>query len=53
MDEEYDRLGVVSHESEIGNWELRDERKHKFKDSPLGRIPEEWEVVKLGRLKFI
>lgn len=43
-----DELGVVSHESEIGNWELRDERKHKFKDSPLGRIPEEWEVVKLG-----
>ncbi len=27
---------------------MRDERKHKFKDSPLGRIPEEWEVVKLG-----
>lgn len=42
-----DRLGVVSHESEIGNWELRDERKHKFKDSPLGKIPEEWEVVSL------
>jgi len=27
--------------------ELRNERKHKFKDSPLGRIPEEWEVVRL------
>jgi type I restriction enzyme S subunit len=40
-------LGVGSHESEIGNWELRDERKHKFKDSPLGKIPEEWEVVSL------
>jgi type I restriction enzyme S subunit len=43
-----DELGVVNHESEIGNWELRDEKKHKFKDSPLGRIPEEWEVVRLG-----
>jgi type I restriction enzyme S subunit len=42
-----DELGVGSHESEIGNWELRDERKHKFKDSPLGKIPEEWEVVSL------
>ena len=48
-----DRLEVVSHESEIGNWELRDERKHKFKDSPLGRIPEEWEVVSLGEVAFI
>jgi len=43
-----DELGVGSHESEIGNWELRDERKHKFKDSLLGKIPEEWEVVSLG-----
>ena len=43
-------LGVGSHESEIGNWELRDERKHKFKDSPLGKIPEEWEVVSLGEV---
>jgi type I restriction enzyme S subunit len=24
---------------------LRDEKKHGFKDSPLGRIPEEWMVV--------
>ena len=48
-----DELGVGSHESEIGNWELRDERKHKFKDSPLGKIPEEWEVVSLGEVAFI
>ena len=26
---------------------LRSERTHKFKDSPLGRIPEEWEIVKI------
>jgi len=45
-----DELGVGSHESEIGNWELRDERKHKFKDSLLGKIPEEWEVVRLGEV---
>ena len=35
---ESDELGVRS-------YELRDEKKHRFKDSPLGRIPEEWEVV--------
>ncbi|HDJ30414.1 MAG TPA: restriction endonuclease subunit S, partial [bacterium] len=35
---ESDELGVMS-------YELRDEKKHRFKDSPLGRIPEEWEVV--------
>ena len=28
--------------------EIRSEKTHKFKDSPLGRIPEEWEVVELG-----
>ncbi len=37
---------------EKGN--IRSEKTHKFKDSPLGRIPEEWEVVKLGEvLKFL
>jgi type I restriction enzyme S subunit len=30
------------------NWHIRNEKTHKFKDSPLGRIPEEWEVVRLG-----
>jgi len=34
---ESDELGVMS-------YELRDEKKHRFKDSPLGRIPEEWKV---------
>ena len=27
---------------------LRSEQTHKFKDSPLGRVPEEWEVVELS-----
>jgi restriction endonuclease S subunit len=37
---------------EKGN--IRSEKTHKFKDSPLGRIPEEWEVVRLGEiLKFL
>ena len=27
--------------------QIRNEDTHKFKDSPLGRIPEEWEVVRL------
>jgi type I restriction enzyme S subunit len=31
---------------EQGN--IRAEETHKFKDSPLGRIPVEWDVVKLG-----
>ncbi len=31
---------------EHGN--LRSEETHKFKDSPLGRIPVEWEVRKIG-----
>ena len=31
---------------EYGN--LRSEQTHKFKDSPLGRIPVEWEVKSLG-----
>ena len=33
---------------EHGN--LRSEQTHKFKDSPLGRIPVEWEVKRLGSL---
>ncbi|BCS81645.1 hypothetical protein CaldiYA01_16050 [Caldicellulosiruptor diazotrophicus] len=40
--------GVVSEgEGESERWRLRDENIDKFKDSPLGRIPEEWEVVRL------
>ena len=27
---------------------IRSEETHKFKDSPLGRIPEEWECVTIG-----
>jgi len=33
---------------EKGN--IRSEKTHKFKDSPLGRIPEEWEVVRLEEI---
>lgn len=36
---------------EHGN--LRSEQTHKFKDSPLGRIPVEWEIINLGNLSFI
>jgi type I restriction enzyme S subunit len=32
------------------NGNIRDEKTHKFKDSPLGRIPEEWEVVRLENI---
>ena len=32
------------------NGNIRDEKTHKFKDSPLGRIPEEWEVLRLGEI---
>jgi type I restriction enzyme S subunit len=32
------------------NGNIRSEKTHKFKDSPLGRIPEEWEVVRLGEV---
>lgn len=39
-----DELGIKSYEFEGKRWEIRDEKKHKFKDSPLGRIPEEWEI---------
>ncbi|WP_164730992.1 restriction endonuclease subunit S [Anoxybacter fermentans] len=28
--------------------QIRSEKTHKFKDSPLGKIPKEWEVVELG-----
>ena len=30
------------------NGQIRSEETHRFKDSPLGRIPEEWKVVELG-----
>jgi len=33
---------------EHGN--LRSEKTHKFKDSPLGRIPVEWEVYQIGNV---
>jgi type I restriction enzyme S subunit len=36
---------------EKGN--IRSEKTHKFKDSPLGRIPKEWEVVRLGEVSKI
>ena len=36
---------------EHGN--LRSEQTHQFKDSPLGRIPVEWEVVQLGNVSEI
>lgn len=40
--------GVVSEgEGESERWRLRDEKIDKFKDSPLGRIPEEWKIRKL------
>ena len=32
------------------NGNIRSEKTHKFKDSPLGRIPKEWEVVRLGEV---
>ena len=41
---------VESDELGVRSYELRDEKKHRFKDSPLGRIPEEWEVVELGEV---
>jgi len=30
------------------NGNIRSEKTHRFKDSPIGRIPKEWEVVRLG-----
>jgi type I restriction enzyme S subunit len=35
------------------NGNIRDEKTHKFKDSPLGKIPEEWEVVRLGEVSYL
>jgi len=32
------------------NGNLRSEQTHEFKDSPLGRIPVEWDVVKIDQL---
>jgi len=32
------------------NGHIRSEETHKFKDSPLGRIPEEWEMMELGKV---
>lgn len=32
---------------------LRSERTHKFKDSPLGRIPKEWDVVNVENIATI
>ncbi|MBE8540161.1 restriction endonuclease subunit S [Geoglobus acetivorans] len=32
------------------NGQIRSEETHRFRDSPLGRIPEEWEVVELGEV---
>ena len=48
-----EELGVKSFELADKKWEIRSEKKHKFKDSPLGRIPEEWEVVELGEVGSI
>ncbi len=33
--------------------QIRSEETHKFKDSPLGRLPEEWEVAKLGNQIYL
>ncbi|MCF6364922.1 MAG: restriction endonuclease subunit S [Bacteroidales bacterium] len=35
------------------NGNIRTEETHKFKDSPLGRIPEEWEVDKLEKCSIL
>ena len=32
------------------NGQIRSEETHKFKDSPLGRIPKEWDVVEVGEI---
>lgn len=34
------------------NGNIRSEETHEFKDSPLGRIPKEWDVKKMGDLIF-
>ena len=36
---------------EQGN--LRSDRTHQFKDSPLGRIPVEWDIQTLGKVSDI
>ncbi|NUM36787.1 MAG: restriction endonuclease subunit S [Candidatus Brocadiae bacterium] len=35
------------------NGQIRSEKTHKFKDSPLGRIPEEWEVGSFSNMAII
>ncbi len=30
------------------NGNIRNEKTHKFKNSPIGRIPEEWNITRLG-----
>jgi type I restriction enzyme S subunit len=35
------------------NGQIRSEETHRFKDSPLGRIPEEWDIGELGKLSFL
>jgi len=35
------------------NGNIRNEKTHKFKDSPLGRIPGEWGVVRLGEISRV
>ena len=32
------------------NGNIRNEKTHKFKDSPIGRIPEEWECVEMATM---
>ncbi len=32
------------------NWQIRSEKTHKFKDSPLGRIPADWEVKNISEV---
>jgi type I restriction enzyme S subunit len=32
------------------NGQIRNEETHRFKDSPLGRIPKDWEVLELGEV---
>jgi type I restriction enzyme S subunit len=36
---------------EHGN--IRSEATHEFKDSPLGRIPKEWEVISLSKCAYV
>ncbi|HRU33752.1 MAG TPA: restriction endonuclease subunit S [Candidatus Paceibacterota bacterium] len=35
------------------NGKIRSEKTHRFKNSPLGKIPEEWEVARLGDFAFV